>query len=81
MKPGRLGDRSCRKTWASLCQSRLGEACSLGRENQRPPLLIRVTVTHTHPHSPTSIFNRLYSHTGRSIIKHSLNKQILPKIW
>ena len=62
-------------------QQVLGEPLLIlpGRENQCSPLFLRVTATHMHPHSPTGIFNRLNSHTDRSIITYPSNKQILPK--
>jgi len=38
--------------------------------------------THKHPHSPTSIFNRLKLRTDRPTITCSSNRQILPnKMW
>jgi len=55
---GRLSNDSRRKPWASLCSSRLGEASSLGRDNQCSPLLAPAQHIHTYqtetPDNPIS---------------------------
>ncbi|QCD82264.1 hypothetical protein DEO72_LG2g2599 [Vigna unguiculata] len=55
---GRLSDDSRRKPWVSLCSSRLGEARSLGRNNQCSPLFAPAQRIHTYqtdiPASPVT---------------------------
>jgi len=69
----RLGDGSRKREWASLCQPRLGESDSPGRDYQLPPLISPVASTFLHPNThiryPTRSQQRTI-HTTVNILKH-----------